>query len=80
MGGGGGEIGHDLQDLIDQVLDLSPVQWGFVGITAAAAFAWIWVMGAPKDERRPAVAGAAAVLAGVLVSLALASAGQHRPA
>lgn len=80
MGEGGAAIGRDLQDLIDHVLELSPVQWGFVGIAAAAAFAWIWVMGAPNDQRRPALAGAAAVLAGVAVGLGLALVKPHMPA
>jgi hypothetical protein len=77
MGEGGAAIVRDLQDLFDQVLELSPVQWGFVVIAAAAAFAWIWVMGAPKDERRPVLAGAAAAVAGVAVGLALVLLAPH---
>lgn len=60
-----------LQDLFDQVLNLSAVQWGFIWISAAAVFAWIWVMGGPKG-RRPLAAAAAATLAGVGVLAALA--------
>jgi len=68
-----------LQDLVDQVLGLTPIQWGYAAVTAAAVFLWIWVVGAPK-ERRPAIAGATAVIAGVAVSLALALFGRHSAA
>lgn len=79
MGERGG-IGQDLLDLVDQIIDLSPVQWGCVLITAAAAFVWIWVMGAPKEQQRPAAAGGAAVLAGLVATLALVLVAPHRPA
>ena len=65
-----------LRDLVDQVLNLTPIQWGYAAIVAAAVFLWIWVVGAPK-ERRPAVAGAAAVIVGAGVSLALALFAPH---
>ena len=75
----GGDVDwrEGLQDLVDQVLNLTPIQWGYAVFTAAAVFLWIWVMGAPR-ERRPATAGAAAVIAGAGVLLALAFRHVHR--
>lgn len=74
--GEGAEWKERLQDLLDQVLGLTPVQWGYAAIVAAAVFLWIWVMGAPK-ARQPAVAAAAAVIIGAGVSLALALFAPH---
>lgn len=74
---GGADWNQGLQDLIDQVLNLTPIQWGYAAITAAAVFLWIWVIGAPK-ERRPGLAGAAAVIAALGVSFALAIFAPHR--
>jgi hypothetical protein len=75
--GGGADWKEGLQDLVDQVLGLTSVQWGYAVIAAAAVFLWIWVMGAPKGRRPGVVAGAAAVIVGAGVSLALALFAPH---
>ena len=62
-----------LQDLADQVLNLTPVQWGYVAIVAAALVLWAWVMGAPK----PRGPGAAVVLVGAGLCLAIALFAPH---
>lgn len=65
--------GEGLQDLADQVANLTPIQWGYVAIVAAALLLWIWVMGGPK----PRGPGAAVVLAGAGLCLAIARFAPH---
>jgi hypothetical protein len=62
-------------DFVDQLNKLTAVEWGFVVIAVAAGFCWAWVMGGPKEAPRkggaPVAAVGAAVLAGIVCTVAM---------
>lgn len=65
-------IAQSFDEISDALSRLSAVEWGFVVIAVLTGFTWAWVMGGPKPQRSPAGPMAAAVVAGLICTAALA--------